>query len=493
MIKKKTKFTKSYLLIDLLASFSTQELERLEHFVTSTFFNTDQWVIKLFKALQKEVIGQQAFSEAMQVIVYRTVFSNLPASTSLLNQRQKKLLGAKMSALTQLAKRFLVHENLETYPAYQTTILHQQLLAKNQFRLITKLHKKTQQDLEKETRKGIEYYELAWQEAANQLAYLHQTGVLTKEDNFPALISNLDMYYLLNKLKIHTAMLSLKNVIQKKYDFTSMETIKPLLELAPYNKHPLLIVYRTIFQLMETKEEAVYKHLLSLLEQYYPNIPKSYLVDFYYVANNYCIHQIREGKSYYNQNVFDLYKTMDQKGLLVEGSFMQPVTLKNLVAVACRVQAFEWATAIIDKYRPYIKKEVQESVYHFNLGIIAFYQHQYQTAISHLIRVDKVNLAYNLDSRLLLLQAYYELDRDYDERTMQIFRSTEHFIKVHKDLPTTHKRSYKNFIQVLINLYRVRHGVGKRTLEGVSAKLSKMESVMARQWLLEKIKEVGIS
>jgi len=74
---------------------------------------------------------------------------------------------------------------------------------------------------------------------------------------------------------------------------------------------------------------------------------------------------------------------------------------------------------------------------------------------------------------------------------MQIFRSTEQFIKNQKSLPTAHKRSNKNFVQILISLYRIKHSVGKKTLEAVRKTLSTMDTVMAKQWLLEKIKEIG--
>jgi len=249
----------------------------------------------------------------------------------------------------------------------------------------------------------------------------------------------------------------------------------------------LVILYRTVIKLMETNEEAAYIDLLKLLDQYNEQIPKKHLIAFYNVAGNYWVDQTVKGRSDYHQKVFELYDKMDQKNLLVEDNFMQAVKLKNLVTAACRVKEFEWATAMIHKYHSYIKKEFQQSVHHFNLGVIHSYQGQYQEAIKHLIRVEKINLAYDLDCRLLLLQAYYELDTDYDERTMQIFRSAEHFVQTHKNLPSIHKKSYKHFIQLLISLYRVRHRVGKRTLVSVREKLLKTEGVMAKQWLLDRV------
>ena len=52
------------------------------------------------------------------------------------------------------------------------------------------------------------------------------------------------------------------------------------------------------------------------------------------------------------------------------------------------------------------------------------------------------------------------------------------------------KKSYKNFTQILINLYRVRHKMGKQTIESVQNKLDKMDVVSDKKWLLEKIEEI---
>jgi len=107
-----------------------------------------------------------------------------------------------------------------------------------------------------------------------------------------------------------------------------------------------------------------------------------------------------------------------------------------------------------------------------------------------IIRVDKVELAYDLDVKILLLKAHYQLDKEYDERTMQIFRSVERFVRGNQTLSTFAKKSYKNLIQIIINLYRVKHRVGKRTLEQIRQKMEKMNFIGDKKWLLEKIEEI---
>lgn len=90
----------------------------------------------------------------------------------------------------------------------------------------------------------------------------------------------------------------------------------------------------------------------------------------------------------------------------------------------------------------------------------------------------------------MLLKSHYETDKEYDERTMQIFRSAGKYIVENKSLSSAHRKAYKNFIQALINLYRVRHQATKITLERVKEKLEKFEVFTDKQWLMEKIGEL---
>ena len=84
----------------------------------------------------------------------------------------------------------------------------------------------------------------------------------------------------------------------------------------------------------------------------------------------------------------------------------------------------------------------------------------------------------------------YLMDKEYDNRTVQIFRSVERFVLTNKSMPNSHKKSYKNFIQILINLYRIHHKMGKQTLVSLQEKMDKMEFLTDKKWLLDRFKEM---
>lgn len=492
MIEKSDSNTKNFLLIELLQTFEKKEIERFKQFISNDYFNRDQHLILLLDALRKHILNKKKFEAALQTKVYKAIFSITSIEKDLLNKEQKKDLLTKMSSLIKLAKRFLMIEALEDSPSCKSELLNKKLLEKKQLKLIGRNTAKDKKELANQTIKDLTYYAHSFQIELNRMHYFHQMGMLIKEDNFTELIHDLDMFYLINKLQFFGTMYSIENLTsQKSYNFDTLEANKKLLALPKYAKEPLIILYNTSIQLMENRKEKIYIDLLKLLNQYETIISKNNLIDFYAIAGNFCAFQIRAGVLSYKKKTLELYKIMHAKNILIDKNLIDLVKLKNIVTLSCHLQDFKWAIEIINEYYASIKKEFQKSVYHFNLGLIDFYQSNYKEAIKHFIRVNKVNLAYDVDCKILLLKAYYQMDKHYDERTMQIFRSTERYININKSMPFSHKRSYKNFIQIAINLYRIKHRVGKRTLESMQNKLAKMDFINDKKWLLEKMEDIA--
>ncbi len=262
-----------------------------------------------------------------------------------------------------------------------------------------------------------------------------------------------------------------------------------VMDLPQYSAHPLIQAYKATIELLKSKTEQAYQNLLNLLASNATVISKGDLNGFYIGAANFCSEQIRKGKFDYH-DWFEILKIMEEKDLLIEGDFIPVAKLKNAVTASCRIGKFDWAISIIEKYKPFVRKPVRESVYHYNMGVVAFYQKDYSKALHHFVRVESINLSYDINVRTMIMKAHYEMDKEYDERTLQIYRSTEKYFKTHTVLSPKSRKAYKNFIRILINLYRIRHQATKVTLERLQEKLEKQEVNSDKQWLLKKIKDL---
>jgi len=477
-----------FLLIELLNAFSERELTDLSHFITCEYFNTDIHAVTLLTALRKEVIHKKVFDNKTQCSVFQKVFPEKPCPKDTLNKQQKSFLLAKMNVLIRLAETFLRHEALQQNEACKTELLFDKLLEKNQFSLFKRHVTRIQKALNEQSAKGIDEYALQFKMEKGIFDHLHKKGQLVRKDNLPELIKNLDIYYLLNKLDLHGTCISLTDFSAKKtYDYTPIKAIQALLELPQYKQHPLIRMYLIGLDLLENNTPESYQQLVELLDSKSMFISRGNLNYFYMIAANFCGKEIRAGKTEYYRSMFELYKKMEEKDLLREGNFIPVGTLKNVITMSCKLGEFDWAKATIEKYHSALEKQHADSVYHFNMGIVAFYQNDFRTALSHFIRVEKVNLAYDINCRVMILKTHYELDEEYDERTIRTLLLFERFVQSHKGLITKDKKAYKNFVRILINIYNTRHGAGKMTKEKIKRKLDKLEFVSDKKWLLEKI------
>jgi len=475
--------------IELLNSFSEKEMDGLKKLVACTYFNTDKSIVELIDIIKRNVWRKRQFNTELEEIIYNKLF-NKKSKKNRLSELEKKRLSTKMSVLMRLAEQFLKIEALNDNKAYSSDLLLQKTLEKQQFRLFQRHLNKDKKRLEAQPHQDFEHHRHQQLIEENTLNYLHRSGELLKQDNLNELMYQADIQYFLKKLSLFTTAISLQNITSRRYDTASTELMFAVLDLPRYASHPLVQIYRASIDLMQCPSEENYRQLLTTLDGNEATISRVDLNNFYVVATNFCAQRILEGKFDY-QELFELYRIMDEKDLLIEGNFIPIGKLKNTITAGCRVGEFEWASALTDKYKNAVKKPIRESVYRFNMGAIAFYQNDYKMALHHLVRVDSINLTYDSDCRIMLVKSHYETDKEYDERTLQIFRSTEKYFNENQQLTAKNKKAYKNFIRILINVYRVRHRATKMTLESIQEKLERQEVNSDKQWLMEKIGELS--
>jgi len=92
-----------------------------------------------------------------------------------------------------------------------------------------------------------------------------------------------------------------------------------------------------------------------------------------------------------------------------------------------------------------------------------------------------------MDGKFLMMKAYYELDEEYSERTERIILSFIAYIKQNRILSAINKQGYINFTKTLHSLYRIKHRVGRSSLEAIENRLQNYQRVSDKKWLLEKI------
>jgi len=473
--------------IELLNSFTDVELESFQHIINCPYFNTDKVVIRIFESLKKHILHKKRFDEEAQIFIYYKVFgvSNIE---KMLRSKEKKHFNAKLSLLKKLAEQFLTIEGLQHKKANFYDLLLEQLLDKRQYRLFEK-HIKQSELLAQSQKKDLSYFQFKKIIEAHKLHYSNLTASVYKKDNLPELNYIIDSEYLLLKISYYITLLTIQQITKIDFDTLFVNSIDKIISLENFETSGPIIIGKATIELLKHQEKEYFEKLLTLLKQYATEITEEDLSYSYIIAINFCVRKMREGGMQY-LDLFKLYEEMDKQNLFLEGDFVPIIKIKNYVSAACRVGEFDKAKIIIEKYRPFINKSDRANVCNYNYGVVAFYQQNYNEALKYFIRAD---LGQDANLKAIILKCHYEMDKDYDERTMQIFRSAQKFFKDNKQLTTVRKRSYRNFIQVLTYIYKIKFNATKMPLSKAKEKLIAQDVNSDREWLNTKMQELSLA
>jgi len=477
----------TYLIIELLQSFSKKELKRFQQMVAAPFLNSDDKLVELLEILITHCI--KYFEQNFDLtIAYNQLFHT---KFKKLDTKQTNLIHSKMSLLLGLAQQFLMLQTLQDNATTKTALLQEALLAKKQYRLYEQSFKKEKKALQG-VAKGIEYYEHQYILENNHLNYYQATGSISNQNNLYEVKESLSFNYLFNQLDAYLLELSLAEFsTAHKVDYIFFNALKPLLEIHQIKAHPLIKVYQCVIDLLRRKTDKEFFILIKNLHMYASVIPKNSLINFYNSAVNFCALQLRNGKKNYGRHLLDLYKTMDEKDLLFDKYQIHLGNLRNIIIQSCKLKEFDWAIEMLNKYEVFIPLNIRQAIKNYYLGSIAYFKKDYQLAIDYLFSLPNINLSHDINRRTTIIKAYYQLDVDYLETTQTLFRSFEKYIRDHKSLTSKSKTSYKNFIRTLINLYRIKHNATKMQLESVKIKLKAQKLNSNKSWLLEKVGELS--
>jgi len=397
-LKKKQKDTQTTC-IQYLNSFKQTELLDLQNLVSCDYFNTDKSIVLLLKILIEKVVGKETFDNEMQLIVYDIIFECKKEKQSL-NQKQKRKLHNKLNTLTRLIENYIVLDGIKDQKAYQEDLLLKKIKEKKLYGIFQRKISRSNKLLTKEQIRNKEYYYRSFIRELHVLDFQFIEGILyeNKEYGLDVLNNQLDLFYILNKLNLKITMLTLEKTTKKKFDDSTFDSIASLLNLPQYINHAVIKVYNIAIEMLKTKNVESYQLLQQLLIENASLFERDDLIGFYDLMANFCIYHLQKG-IFKHKEMFLLFKTMDNHNLVASDEFSLIMKLKNMVAIACKVNEFEWAKDIIEKYTPYIRMEIRDSVKHLNLGAISFYQKNYENALSHSIKVDTINTVYDKSCR----------------------------------------------------------------------------------------------
>lgn len=465
----------------ILEEFDKYEQNRCRKFLQSPYFNRDQSIVDLFNFLLDRINNR-----AEEEISKEDIWKSLNLEGCYEGVRFRKYL----SDLTKLVEDYLCQQVYEKNDLQKASYLLEAVSNKKIDKLSNSSIRVARKYASEYPYRSAPYYQHQYAIENNYYKLIDYETKRDEKANFEEISTNLDYFYLAEKLRILCGVLSRQSVTSYTYNILLKNEIIIYLKenLHHYQEIPPIALYFQIYlSSIEPDIEAHYFALKDLLDKYALFFSKEEASQIYTFAQNYCVRKINQGNQKFVKELFILYKELLEKEIIFTDGILTPWYFRNIVTIGLRLGENEWTEQFILAYQDRLPEEMRENAVSFSLSQVYFYQKKHDKVIELLRTVDYEDFTYNLNSKATLLSSYYELDEI--EPLYSLFESFRTFLNRHKDLPPARKQLYTNLIRFTKKLTSFRHG-DKNSIKKLKQELEATKNVASYNWLMEKIVEL---
>lgn len=197
----------------------------------------------------------------------------------------------------------------------------------------------------------------------------------------------------------------------------------------------------------------------------------------------------KDNESY--KELFSLYRFSLEHGNLLSyhNRFMNLVTYRNILFVAIEVKEFEWIRKFIAEYLQYVRADNKDSLENISLGILSFEISDFSKTLDYIMKVKYDHEIFKIDVKNILMKTYYELG--YFETALSVIDATKHLLSGGMNISEGVKKLHLTFIKHYSELLNIRLNYDDYRHHKLVKDLNEDESVLSRQWLLDKAAELS--
>lgn len=478
-------------LVSTLKLFDSGQWKALGKFIRSPFFSNEAdkkggAVLSLFQYLKSNV-GKPGATVLARENVFGHVFPGAEFNGN--------ALAKAMSSLYKLVKRFIsyscmnaedeFHQELALARFYREKHWDERFLSV--IRNLTKI-------IGEYSDRGEDYY---WRQfLLQQEIYLFENSRNQRKGdlNLPAVIDNLDYFYLLSKFKYRGVFGQQKKFVALDHvEPVSTEHLRKTCAADIRTRLPILAIYEQILSLLLGEKDnidAAISRYRAILKKNKRIISEDELKHFHSFLRNFCTAQVNSGRPEYLRVLFELYQEHLEMGTLYEKGGLLASTFLNIVTVGSRVGQFDWIEGFLKSHKDrIIGTDYPGEVYNFNLAWYFFYREKYDEAWS-LIGGNYEDIYYKLAAKRMEVKILYEQE-DYDliDSRVNAFK-----VFISRTSPKLLSGNVKKMQNAFINvLQQILHPVtlsNVRRIEKIEQRIMEYERIADREWLLEKINKL---
>ena len=488
-------------IIDILKSFSADELRKFNSYLASPYFNRSRKIQRLYS----EIISFSPYYNSTEFN-----YKNLHCQVSPHIPYNPVTMRRLFADLEKHALDFMRQMNLDNDEISTHNYLRDEL----QSRALSKLFENSINEFEakfgKENIIDERYFMNKLNLETDKLNYSYISKNISKKVNFNSLImylvtgsKYLFLYFVMKMvtyyLSLHTMEENYKDIeernslhsfLLKFFSGFDNSYLKEFLRDKNNDYYYVYGIYYSLFRAfadgLNVKHYNTCKKLLNENVKYFKISEKNSL---YASLIDFCeLKQKRDNNDEFSRKeLFQLYDLfLSKKYYATETSSDLPIPLfRNIIIFAIRNKKYAWAEKFVKIYSnklfPLFKSDLK------NLGYarIALNRNQYSDALRYLAKVNPEVPNAKLDYKNLQVMVHYELGNYETVRTM--LESYKSFIRRSGTVSKDNKIYYRNFIYYTEKLINFINNRNKTYIGSLTEKINTTEKLVYKDWLLKKV------
>ncbi|MCB0728887.1 MAG: hypothetical protein KDD00_15590 [Ignavibacteriae bacterium] len=146
------------------------------------------------------------------------------------------------------------------------------------------------------------------------------------------------------------------------------------------------------------------------------------------------------------------------------------------------------AESFILRYTHFLNSDKKESFYNFGFALIEFKRNNFEKALGYVSKVEMIFLLFKYDIRNLYLMIYYKLE--YSDEAYSLLDSYKHFLKNNKDVSDEKRELNDNFACYYRKLLSAKLSGNSSDLYETMKKLTDENKIVHKEWLLEQFSDL---
>lgn len=469
-------------LIDLIKTFSREEIKKFDEFVSSPYFNKNSNILKLFRYIIK-YSGNYDTVKLEKEEAYSRI---LPG-----RKYNDKVMKNLMSELLKLGERFLGQTNYEEQKNDGYAYLLGELLQRRLHKSFIRNLLLAEGSLNRSSISEENYYNtLNIYELKHSFELRTNPGTEHVKD-IKNVFEPLFCFFIMYFFKTNSSLRNRQRDFNFSHDFSAdiefTESLMKYVKQKSFKSEPVLLIYYYFFKLYFSETDIYFNEFRNLVNKHFGSFNRKEKRNFHLVMVAYCTKKAAEGNETYSRINFEVsqemlkYKTYSYD----QSNNMIPLMFKNFVKGGARAKEFDWTAKFIEEYKDKLTSGYDDNIYCFSYSYLYFKKGDYAKSLEYLSKVNYEDVYDKLNVKVLLLQLYFEMN--FNEELSSQIDTFKHFLQNDKKISKETKKGVINFV----HFTNVIHKQNLSSIPMLEAQQLKKELLntptFEREWLLEKV------